>query len=269
MTLPAPLKLQSADGASAEIHANGAHLTSWRCSAGVERLFLSARSGFAPGASIRGGVPVIFPQFANEGPLPKHGFARNRQWTLVEQQADRARWALESDAATRAIWPHAFRCELSVAIGGPRLHVELALINTGAQSLRCTAALHSYLRVDSIADVRVLGLQGLRYRDSAQGGTHRIERDEALAIAGEVDRIYFDTPLRLDLVEPGRRLQVEQRGFADSVVWNPGPEKGAALADLETDGYQRMLCIEAAAIGRPLLLAPGERWAGSQTLIAA
>lgn len=266
MTLPAPLKLQSVDGASAEVHAQGAHLSSWRSAAGVEHLFLSARSGYAPGAAIRGGVPVIFPQFAGEGPLPKHGFARSQPWTLVEQQAGRARWALESGAATRAIWPHAFRCELLIEIGGAELRVALSVHNSGDAPMPFTAALHTYLRVAAIEDVRLVGLQGLRYRDSTQGTAEYIERAEQLAIAGEVDRIYFDAPARLELIEPRGRLQIEQQGFCDTVVWNPGPEKSAALADMEDRGYQRMLCIEAAAVGRPVHLAPGESWTGAQTL---
>lgn len=266
MTLPAPLTLQAADGARAEIHAQGAHLTSWRNAAGDEPLFLSARSGFASGAAIRGGVPVIFPQFASEGPLPKHGFARTQPWALVGQQAGHVRWALQDNEATRAIWPHPFLCELSVDIGGPQLKITLSVRNTGDAPMIFTAALHTYLRVAAIADVRVLGLKGLRYRDSANGNAEHIERAEELAIVGEVDRIYFDAPAQLDLVEPARRLQIAQQGFSDTVVWNPGAEKGAALADMEDAGYQRMLCIEAALIGRPVHLAPGENWGGSQTL---
>jgi glucose-6-phosphate 1-epimerase len=266
MTLPAPLTLHAADGARATIHAQGAHLSSWSDAAGTEQLFLSTRSGFAPGVAIRGGVPVIFPQFAAEGPLPKHGFARTQPWTLVEQRADRARWALQDSAATRAIWPHPFRCELGVEIGGAQLRVSLNVTNSGDAPMIFTAALHSYLRVAAIEEVRVLGLKGLRYRDSANGNAEHIERADQLAIVGEVDRIYFDAPAQLELIEPARRLHIEQQGFSDSVVWNPGAEKGATLADMEEHGYQRMLCIEAAVIGRPVHLAAGESWAGSQTL---
>ncbi|WP_428309709.1 D-hexose-6-phosphate mutarotase [Hydrocarboniphaga sp.] len=266
MTLPAPLNLHAADGARAEIHAQGAHLSRWWNAAGDDLLFLSARSGFAPGVAIRGGVPVIFPQFAGEGPLPKHGFARTQPWTLVDQRADRARLALQDNAATRAIWPHAFGCELSIEIGGSQLRVSLSVTNSGDAAMLFTTALHTYLRVAAITDVRVLGLEGLRYRDTANGNAEAIERAEQLAIVGEVDRIYFDSPARLELVEPTRRLQIEQQGFSDTVVWNPGAEKGAALADMEDGGYQRMLCIEAAVIGKPVHLAPGETWSGSQTL---
>jgi glucose-6-phosphate 1-epimerase len=268
MSPPTPLTLQADDGARAQIHSQGAHLVSWRSAGGAEPLFLSSSSGYAPGVAIRGGVPVIFPQFAAEGPLPKHGFARTLEWTLVDRQAASARWQLESSAATLAIWPRAFRCELAVAIGGPRLQIELAVSNTGDAPMGFTAALHTYLRVADIADVRVLGLQGLRYRDSTQGGAEFIERADSLAIEGEVDRIYFDTPSPLQMLEPASRLLIGQQGFSDTVIWNPGPDKGAALADLEADGYRRMLCVEAAVIGRPVQLAPGERWQGSQTLTA-
>jgi glucose-6-phosphate 1-epimerase len=268
MTLPPPVKLQAADGARAEIHAQGAHLSSWCDASGTEHLFLSERSGYAPGVAIRGGVPVIFPQFAGEGPLPKHGFARGQLWTLVDQQTNSARWTLESSEATLAIWPHAFRCELEVVIGGSQLQVTLSVINSGDAPMQFTAALHTYLRVAAIDDVRVLGLKGLRYRDSTKGTAEYIERSEQLAIVGEVDRIYFDAPQQLELIQPTTRLQIEQSGFTDTVVWNPGTEKGAALADMEDGGYLRMLCIEAAVIGKPVHLAGGERWSGSQTLRA-
>jgi glucose-6-phosphate 1-epimerase len=52
------------------------------------------------------------------------------------------------------------------------------------------------------------------------------------------------------------------------VVWNPGPDKAAAMADLPDDDWLRMLCIEAACIGQPITLAPGQEWAARQAFEA-
>lgn len=262
------LRLETAQGATAELYLHGAQLTSWRPAGGDERLFLSERSAFAAGSAIRGGVPVIFPQFAAEGPLPRHGFARTRAWQIEQAGAQGARLVLQDDAQTMAIWPRAFRAAFEVELAEHELRMSLTVYNTGTEPWSFTAALHTYLRVADVAQLRLRGLQGLRYRDSAQGGAERRETGEALRIEGEVDRIYFDTPPQLELDEPARRLRLRQQGFADTVVWNPGAERAAALADLEAGGHRHMLCVEAAAIGRPPTLPPGAHWRGSQILIA-
>jgi len=59
---------------------------------------------------------------------------------------------------------------------------------------------------------------------------------------------------------------IQQQGFEDAVVWNPGAAKCAALADTPADGYQHFLCIEAAQIERPVQLAPGDSWVGRQSM---
>ena len=265
----APLQLSGPSGASAQLYRHGAHLTSWIPQAGAaDRLFLSERTALSPGSAIRGGVPVIFPQFASEGPLPKHGFARNRAWTLIAQQADRLELQLRDDAQTRAIWPQRFTATLAVALDAQRLEIRLSVRNDDRAAFAFTAALHSYLRVDDVGAADVSGLQGLRYRDSAGGGVERIDAPAPLRIDGEVDRIYFDVPGAVELIEPARRTRIETTGFTDVVVWNPGAERGAALADLEEQGYRRMLCIESAQIGRPVQLAPGDSWTGAQILYA-
>jgi glucose-6-phosphate 1-epimerase len=268
-----PHVLRHESGALASVDAHGAHVLSWIPAGGTERLFLSARSQFADGVAIRGGIPVIFPQFAGEGSLPKHGFARNRFWRLTSAAHDRACWLLEPDDATQSIWPFAFRCELSVALTAKTLDVDLTVHNADRQPFTFTAALHTYLRIDEIADARLGGLGGLQYRNSADGNQRKSETASAVAISGEVDRIYFNAPSSIDLIdgvgEPSRRLRIEQSGFVDTVVWNPGAERGAALGDLEPDGYRRMLCVEAATVGVPITLEPGQQWAGSQRLIAA
>lgn len=267
------LTLRAADGAQARLHPHGGHLLSWIPAGEQEdRLYLSPISKAAPGVAIRGGVPVIFPQFAGEGPLPKHGFARTARWSRLDADAPgvspaRLRLGLQDSAESRALWPQAYSAQLEVVIGGDSLEIRFSVGNTGTQAFQFTAALHSYLRVDDLAEVELLGLQGLRYRDSAAGGEHQ-EQAERLRFTGEVDRIYYDAPPRLLLRDGRRTLEINQAGFADTVVWNPGAAKAAALADLPPGDERHFACVEAASIGRPIQLAPGASWAASQTLRA-
>ena len=57
-------------------------------------------------------------------------------------------------------------------------------------------------------------------------------------------------------------------GFADTVVWNPGAAKCATMTDLEPQDYHWFACVEAAQVGTPIRLAPGQKWQGMQTLTA-
>lgn len=105
----------------------------------------------------------------------------------------------------------------------------------------------------------------MRYRDSVRG-TEQVDPHQALQISGEVDRIYFDVARELTLNDGGFRKRISAAGFHDVVVWNPGPEKCAALPDMLINGYREMLCVEAAAIGRPIDLPAGEQWVGRQSI---
>jgi len=263
--------LAAPDGARAVVLLHGAQVVSWQPAGGGGRLFLSERARYGAGQSVRGGVPVVFPQFNERGPLPRHGFVRNRPWTLVraETGADDALAVLQlnDDASTRALWPHAFALELTVCVRGQRLDVELAVNNTGAAAFDFMAALHTYLAVAEIAAAQLSGLAGCRYEDFVTG-TQRTDEATALRIEGHTDRIYFGAPAALSLDEDGRRLRIEATRFPDVVVWNPGEAGAAQLADLAPDEHRRFLCVEAALIGEPVTLAPGEQWWGRQTLIA-
>jgi glucose-6-phosphate 1-epimerase len=265
--------LVDGDGARATVCLHGAHVTSW-VPAGEDgdRLFLSSRSEFREGTAIRGGVPISFPQFATQGPLPKHGFARLTTWELVSsdrEDADAvASFRLTDSAETRAIWPHPFVAELTVRLAGPSISMEFTVTNPGPEPFSFTAALHTYLHVADVREAVVVGLQGTRYRDKAAGETEPEDRERELRVDGEMDRVYLNAPRVVELQEGGRTLEVASAGFADIVVWNPGAEAAAKLADMEPDGHLRMLCVEAAAAGAPVYVAPGARWVGSQTLTA-
>jgi glucose-6-phosphate 1-epimerase len=261
------LRLAHASGATAEVYLHGAHVTSWVPAGGSEALFLSRAAAFAPGKAIRGGVPVIFPQFAGMGPLPKHGFARTQPWERVDDgdRPEAVRLRLGHSPATRRIWPHAFVAELAVEVGDDGLSIELSIGNTGDATVEFTAALHTYLRVGDVRQATVEGLRGLRYRVGQQV---QVDEDRALSVSGDVDRVYLNTPpeLRVRDAANGRVFLLRASGFADTVVWNPWAAATAALPDMEDDEYLEMLCVEAAQVGVPVRLEAGARWTGSQRL---
>lgn len=258
------------DGARFSLHEQGSQLLSWQPAGADEQLF-QAPSGVNVGQAIRGGVPVVFPQFAAQGPLPRHGLVRTRPWTLVEQRQDDLALAVmrcESDDRSLAIWPHAFALELTVLAQAQQLEIELAVTNTGESALRFQAALHSYFSVGDVAECQVEGLRDLRYRDAArqQEGVQHSSRLELLN-GRPVDRIVYgvgETPLQLHDHAMGRRLLLQHQGFADAVVWNPGEEHG--LEDLPEQSWRRFLCVEAAQIEAPVHLMPGEEWLGRQRI---
>ena len=240
---------------------------------GAEQLYVSPKTSYASDAAIRGGVPVIFPQFSQRGPGLRHGFARTKPWQLVmaEQGADDALAVLKlsDDAATRLSWPHAFELELSVRIAGRDVQIELACENTGETEFAFTTALHTYLRVGDVGECSVEGLSGLHYFDNIDQ-TEKTQRVDLLLPGGELDRIYYRAVEPLLLREHGisakRQVVIRQQGFEDVVTWNPGATRGVALPDMPEDGYKTMLCIEAASIARPISLEAGASWVGRQTL---
>jgi glucose-6-phosphate 1-epimerase len=140
----ATLELECTFG-SATIYLQGAHVTSWLPAGGAEMLFVSQAARFAPGASIRGGVPVCFPQFAELGPLPMHGFAHLVPWEWRPSGNVGALLTLRDSDATRAVWPHRFVAELAVDLTPGALRLGLAVQNVGAAPWQWSGTLHTFL----------------------------------------------------------------------------------------------------------------------------
>ena len=262
--------LATADGSRAEIYLYGAHVTSWIPAGGSEALFLSPKANFSPGLSIRGGVPIIFPQFGGLGKLPAHGFARNLTWELAESAPDHATLRLRESEKELSIWQHKFGLEYTIRIGGNQLDLSLKVTNIDSASFEFTAALHTYLRVNDLRHTAVGGLKGVWFADRTNPSTGIVreaaQKDEWLKFPSEVDSVYFDVVHPVQLVQDEQKTSVEKSGFADVVVWNPGPEKCAASKDMQPDSYLEFVCIEAAAVEKPIRLSPGEGWVGMQRL---
>ena len=266
------LRLNGPRGASAVISLLGGQVLSWITPDGRERLFLSDKAVFDGSVAIRGGIPVCWPQFAALGDLPKHGFVRTRPWQVAAERCgdDYAllTLAIEDDEATRALWPHAFRLELTLMLEDDRIDLELSVSNTGEAPLSFTGALHTYLRVTQVEDVALEGLYGHHYRDAANGDKVIRDSGTAVMVDAEIDRVYRDVK-RPQLLQAGNlSLGIQSQDFPDVVVWNPWVDKCGALADMPADGWRHMLCVEAAVAETPVLVPAGEEWFGRQTLVA-
>jgi len=258
--LPA-VRLTSTDGAQAILTLYGAHLVSWITADGKERLFCSALSSMDGSRAIRGGVPVIFPQFAERGSGMRHGFARVSTWRLVDSGAEAGAGAVAGAAfavfaldqndlaqAHGAAWPHRFALTLRVALKGGKIALSLDVQNTGSEAFAFSSALHTYFAVDELGQVAVRGVQ-----------------EDALRLDDKLDRIFHNIGGPITLEQPGGALRLAQQGFLDAVVWNPGAQDAAALADMEDDEYRRFICIEAALIDQRTL-APGAGWTGTHDI---
>lgn len=253
--LPA-IRIAAPDGAQAVVTLYGAHLVSWTGADGAERMFLSTRSALDGGKAIRGGVPVIFPQFAERGAGMRHGFARVSTWELagsgLEDGADGAAAWAEFLLAPRMLpepvrqaWPHAFALRLRVSVRANQLAMTLTVRNEGDAAFPFATALHTYHLVPDVCEVRIEG----------------ISSDE-ISIGDKLDKVYPHVGGRATLSTSAGTLQLEQDGFLDAVVWNPGAADTAALPDMADDEYRRFVCIEPALL-EPLTLAPGQSWTGS------
>ncbi len=263
--------LQSSDGARATILLHGGHLVSWIPAGGQEQLYVSPTSQYGEGQAVRGGVPVIFPQFSTRGTLPRHGLVRTRGWQHVETPSHghhaQAVLRFAADDATRALWPHEFEAEITVSITGQQLDIEFAATNTGDAPFEFTVALHTYLRTNDVLKAQLEGLQGVKYEDNTTGQWQQ-QWGDVTQVVGEIDRLYHDAPAQLVLREMGRKLAIAHADFTDVVVWNPGPQKAAQMNDLPGADWDKMICVEAARVIEPVTLEPGDEWAGMQTFIA-
>mgnify|MGYP000709312521 CR=1 FL=1 len=69
------------------------------------------------------------------------------------------------------------------------------------------------------------------------------------------------------LHEGREALHISQsESWGQSVVWNPGADKCAQLQDMPDNGYQHMLCVEAARVNTPIEVPAFQSWEAWQQI---
>jgi glucose-6-phosphate 1-epimerase len=241
---------------------------SWQPKSQAEPVvWLSRFAKFAPGKSIRGGVPVCWPWFgphATDPALPAHGFARTVPWEVtatreLDNGATEIALALVETEQTRAMWPHRADASLRVTVGAA-LDIALTTQNRDDRELVIGEALHTYFQIGDIADIRIRGLEGCEYLDKAGGGSARRRQDGPVVFSAETDRIYLNTEAECVIEDARlkRRIRVAKSGSRSTVVWNPWTAKADKMGDFGPDGWRRMVCVESAnAAENVVTIAPG------------
>ncbi|CAM9780407.1 unnamed protein product, partial [Chrysoparadoxa australica] len=239
--------LTSGQGDTAELQLFGATVTSYK-KGGKELLWLSSQAIYNNKKAIRGGIPLVFPQFGAPIPsMPQHGFARNRAWkvksTSTKDGIPEAQLILSEDEESLTCWPHKFCLTFTVKLSNDCLTTTLSMVNpadaSAAFSLQCLQ--HTYLAVESIDEVEISGLAGLTYKDKVKGGDS-LQGEAPLTVKSETDSVYTAVDAAaapIEVICGGERtMKVEVSATVagaavpvDIVAWNPWIEKSKALGD--------------------------------------
>ncbi|MBI5937922.1 MAG: D-hexose-6-phosphate mutarotase [Betaproteobacteria bacterium] len=246
--------------ASASVCLQGGHVVSWQPKGQARPVvWVSSQAKYAPGKSIRGGVPVCWPWFGpheTEAGFPAHGFARTVPWAVSASRAlaDGAAeivLTMQETEQTRAQWPQPTKLEIRVSVGAT-LKVELTTSNLGTQAFAIGEALHTYFEIGDIAEIKLHGLDGCEYLDKVANFARK-RQDGAIVFAGETDRVYLDTEAEcvIEDAQLKRRIRIAKSGSRSTVVWTPWTEKAEKMGDFGPGisgkgGWREMVCVESA-----------------------
>lgn len=166
--------------------------------------------------------------------MSAHGFARDSEFTLVEQDDTAMTHCLKASEATKKNYPFDFELFVTHRLSGNRIRVEWTVKNTDTKTLYYSIGGHPAFFVDDVMGCRLL-FEG-KERLSCTGidlanGTADAEHPVTLALS---DQIYT----------------IDAHSFdADTMIFDGGQVKKVTL--LEADGTKRvtLLCPEARQVG--------------------
>lgn len=264
-----PLVQIQSQHTNALISLQGAHLIKWQPTGEDDVIWLSENASFAPGKSIRGGIPVCWPWFGaheSDDSYPAHGFARTEHWRVTNTQQltsgeIQITFALETKSLNKSIqrmWPHTTIAVYTLTIGRA-LTLELTTHNASKHTITLGQALHTYFNVEDVSHTTIYGLEGKNYLDKPDNFKLKTQSGP-ITITQEVDRIYLGTPDDIIIDDKNRKIIIRKQGSQSTIVWNPWKEVADKMGDLGKAGYLKMLCVESANAAEDIItIAPGKQ----------
>lgn len=271
----------------------GAHLltASLDLPSGLQEIFYLSPRSLGSLAPVRGGVPVLFPQFNELGPLPKHGLVRTATWQRIKGEAHSSfesnqvlggasgggraarvttssqGFKLDLGPDVHPAWPHRAELLLMMQASDSDLVIELEIQNTGDSVFEWTGGLHPYFLVADFGVCALKGLGGERVIDRFHP-TLQHQPGGAIVWTGEMFERLFDCRSAVELDIGWATLHLSMTGFDQWMVWNPGEQGALALKDLPPQDWKRFVCVEPVCVSRAQRLAPDERFRGALRISA-
>jgi len=247
--------------ATAVVSLQGAQLLSYRRKRDDrEFLWLSDSAEFEAGKAIRGGVPICLPWFGPKQGKAQHGFVRNLAWRQCDGLAKFEFVGCRNDP--RHDFDHDFTATIEMVLAD-QLELILSVTNQSSQPMPLSWALHTYHRVDDIAQVRISGLDGCEYVDNAKNRQRGLQSGD-LGFDGETDRAYLQVG-KVQRIEG--QFEVSATNSQSAVVWNPGLELANRMADLSD--HRGFVCLERGdVLDDQRLLMPSETFVANINIAA-
>lgn len=188
---------------------------------GAELVRLDTRSGDSllwngDPAFWAGRAPLLFPivgtlaggRFRHDGKdyaLPRHGFARRSRFTVVDRCAGEVTLRLEASDETRAVWPFAFRLDVTHALDGARLTTTAAVTNLSDAAMPTSFGFHPAFR-RPLPGAGAAADHVVRFEKAEPAPVRRLDAD------GLVDPAPHPTPV------VGDRLAVDDALFVEDAL---------------------------------------------------
>jgi glucose-6-phosphate 1-epimerase len=209
---------------------------------------------------IRGGIPIIFPQFGNNGFLKKHGFVRDLEWKKVysssNQYQKKASYSLNISKLSNPDWGYEALVKVTFKIiTYTSICLKLEIFNIGEDSFSFTGGFHPYFSIKNRSSLQILGLEDSLFIDTDSNiSTFNLNDNSGL------ERLFL-TNSNIEVHTGFYRLLLSNIGFNNWMVWNPGFLGAKSIPDLPNEDWDKFVCIEPIC-HKSVVLAPDEKFEG-------
>lgn len=220
----------------------------------------------------RGGVPILFPQFADRGELTKHGFVRDVNWEMVSHDlnglSEHLSYELNIKPSSFSAWPYAANLQLDVIAEAKSITFSLTIKNLGEKSFSWTGGLHPYLKIENLLNVKIQGLKGSKVGNKYKPDQNH-QLNHFLSFDGQPFESLFLSSSDLVIHENHRTLHLSSTGFSEWMIWNPGQSGVKDFSDVPKNDWCKFICIEPVIAHQPQLTEGGEQFIGTFTITEA
>ena len=217
-------------------------------------------------------------------PMPRHGFARDRDFTWIRHTETECALELKDDAGTRSAYPFPFRLEVSYGLESSGLQMRVTLENPGPAPLPASLGLHPAFRWPLLPGTRKAAHR-LVFEAAEPGPLRRLDaggllepgphpspiHDRTLPLTEELfaqDALIFLEPRSRSVrfeAGKGPALRLRWEGFPNLGIWARPDPSPSFLCIEPWEGYASPADWEGDIADKPggFLVAPGEprQWA--------